>query len=262
MPLFALNMRYCWGILLCLFITDLNMAQETTSSDALAGKAALFFENAQEEEALKTYLNLLNNDPDHFDALWHTALLYARIGYRTNSEQQREDYYKKSLEYAKKTLDQYPDSGYAHFVYAVAQGRISDVSGSSTRIEKSHIVKDHAQKAVELLPDYGPAWHLLGIWNSEVANVGTAQRLAANIFSNGLPDGASNDKAEEYIKKAMELKPEQVIRFKLDLARHYDRLGQKQKAIDILTEVTQESPRNDIDEWNLQRAKKLLRELS
>lgn len=258
----VLNKNFCLAIILCLIIPDLAKAQDTLATDSLASKAASYFEEAEEKEALETYLDVLDKDPEHFEALWHTVLLYARIGFRMDSKKEMEDYYKRSLEIAEKTLELYPDSGYSNFVYALAQGRMSDISGSGTRIKKSHIVKEHADKAVELLPNYGPAWHLLGVWHSKVANIGSAQRFAAGIFSKGIPDGASNAKAEEYIKKAIELRPEKVIRFKLDLAHHYERSGQKQKAIQILNEVVQEDPRNEIEEWNLERAKKLLEELS
>lgn len=258
----VLNRSFYLAIILFLIIPDLAKAQDASATDSLASKAAAYFGEAKEDEALETYLKVLDKDPEHFEALWHTALLYARIGFRMNSKKEMEDYYKRSLEIAEKTIELNPDNGYSHFVYAVAQGRISDISGSGTRIKKSHIMKEHAEIAVEMLPDYGPAWHLLGIWNSEVANIGSAQRFAAGIFSKGLPDGASNEKAEEYIKKALELKPEQVIRFKLDLARHYDRSGQKEKAINTLKEVVKENPQNKIDEWNLKRARKLLEELS
>lgn len=257
-----LNKSFCLALILSLGIPDLVKAQNSITADSIASKAADYFKEAKEEEALQSYLKVLEKDPEHFDALWHTALLYARIGFRMGSQKEKENYYKRSLNFAEKTLELYPDKGYSHFVYAVAQGRISDISGSDTRIQKSYIVKEHADKAVELLPDYGPAWHLLGIWNSEIANIGSAQRFAAGIFSKGIPEGASNKKAEEYIKKALELKPDQAIRFKFDLARHYDRSGQKQKAIDTLKQVLQESPQNQIDEWNLQRAKKLLQDLS
>ncbi|HET8865934.1 MAG TPA: hypothetical protein VFM80_09555 [Gracilimonas sp.] len=262
MPHHLLNKGFFLVIMICLIIPDLTKAQDAASIDSLASEAAAYFEEAKEEEALETYLKILDENPEHFEALWNTALLYSRIGFRMDSEKEKEDYYKRSLKYAEKALELYPDNGYTQFVYAVAQGRISDISGSNTRIKKSHIVKEHADRAVELLPNYAPAWHLLGVWNSKVANIGSAKRFAAGIFSKGLPDGASNAKAEEYIKKAIELRPEKVIRFKLDLAHHYERSGQKQKAIQILKEVLQENPKNEIEEWNLERAKKLLEELS
>jgi|AntRauTorckE6833_2_1112554.scaffolds.fasta_scaffold00225_5 FimV-like protein len=258
MDIYAVKKYLLVVFFLIMGTSDYTNAQSSTDIDTLLFNAQELFDQTSENEALDTYLKVLQKDANNFEALWHTSLLYARIGYRMNSESEMNTYYQKSLDYAEQTLEKYPDKGLSHFVYGVANGRISDISGSKVRIEKSHIVKKHAKKAVEMLPKYAPAWHLLGLWHSKVANIGSGQRFAAGIFSKGVPSGASNEKAEEYIKKALELKPDQVIRFKLDLARHYERSGQKQKAINTLQEVLNESPQNEIDQWNLRRAEKFL----
>lgn len=237
-------------------------AQDSTTKDSLLQTAGEYFSKAEEKKALDIYLKTLELEKDNFEALWHTSLLYARIGFRMDSEEQKEKYYQKAFKFAEQTLEEYHNKGHAHFVYAVANGRISDISKTQVRVEKSHIIKEHAEKAVEMIPDYAPAWHLLGIWNSEISNVGSAQKLAAGVFSKGLPEGASNSKAEEYIQKAIELDPDQTLRFKLDLARHYNRAGETEKAIQALEEIIDIEPQNEIDEWNLERAKELLEELS
>ncbi|MBD3616849.1 MAG: hypothetical protein HUJ22_09775 [Gracilimonas sp.] len=237
-------------------------AQDSITKDSLLQTAGEYFSGAREKEALDTYLKILELEKNNFEALWHTSLLYARIGFRKDAREQKEEYYQKAFEYAEQTLEEYPDKGHAHFVYAVANGRISDISRTQVRIEKSHIIKKHAEKTLEMIPDYAPAWHLLGIWNSEISNVGSAQKMAAGVFSKGLPEGASNSKAEEYILKAIELDPDQTLRFKLDLARHYNRAGETEKAIQILEEIIDIKPQNEIDEWNLERARELLEELS
>lgn len=244
---------YLWGI-------DCR-AQNASAADNLLEEAQQYFDNSEESRALEVYLKVLKSYPENFEALWHTSLIYARIGYRYDSETEMMENYQKALTYAEKALKLYPDKGYSHFVYAVANGRISDISDRQTRIKKSHIVKKHAEKSVELLPDYAPAWHLLGLWHSKVANVGSAKQFAAGLFSEGLPEGASNQKAVEYIRKSIQLQPEQALRYKLDLARHYDRAGEPQKAINVLKEVVQITPNNDIDRWNLERARSLLAEL-
>lgn len=238
-----------------------SLAQNASSSVDFLQEARQYFNKAEESKALEAYLKVLENYPQNFEALWHTSLIYARIGYRSDTKEEMMENYQKALTYAEKTLKLYPDKGYSHFVYAVANGRISDVSDSQTRIKKSHIVKKHAEKAVELLPEYAPAWHLLGLWHSKVANVGSAKQFAAGLLSDGLPEGASNKKAVEYIQKAIQLQPNQTLRYKLDLARHYDRAGEPQKAINVLKEVVQITPNNDIDRWNLERARSLLTEL-
>ena len=237
------------------------LAQNSSGTDSLLTKAGELFSQSSENEALEIYLKALKSDPENFEALWRTSLIYARVGYRYDSKEEMMEKYRQALQYAEKALRLYPEKGYSHFVYAVANGRISDVSDSQTRIKKSHIVKKHAEKAVELLPKYAPAWHLLGLWHSKVANVGSAKQFAAGLFSDGLPDGASNKKAVEYIQKAIELQPEQTLRYKLDLARHYERAGEEEKATNILKEIVQLKPNNDIDRWNLERAQQLLEEL-
>ncbi|MGN8225788.1 tetratricopeptide repeat protein [Gracilimonas sp. BCB1] len=239
-----------------------TQAQQNTHPDSLLKTAHSYFNQSLEQQALAAYLDVLKAEPNNFEALWHTSLIYARVGYRYDSEKEMMENYQKALTYAEKTLELYPNKGYSHFVYAVANGRISDLSDSQTRIKKSYIVKKHAEKAVELLPEYAPAWHLLGLWHSKIANVGSARQFAAGLFSNGLPEGASNQKAVEYMQKAMRLQPEQALRYKLDLARHYERAGENSKAIQTLKDIVQITPRNDIDRWNLERARELLDKLS
>lgn len=256
------KLYFCAAFFLVLGLSEVIKAQDSTTKDSLLQTAGEYFGEAKEKKALDTYLKILELEENNFEALWHVSLLYARIGFRFDSQDQKEDYYHKAFEFAEQTLKKYPDKGHAHFVYALANGRISDISDTQVRIEKSHIIKKHAEKAVKMIPDYAPVWHLLGIWHSEVANVGSAQKLAAGVFSQGLPEGASNSKAEQYIQKALELNPDQALRFKLDLARHYRRAGETEKAIQTLEAIIGIKPQNEIDEWNLERSRELLEELS
>lgn len=249
-------------IFISLSLSETARSQSSTSKDSLLQTASHFFEQSQEQKALDTYLEVLELDENHFQALWRTSLLYARIGYRMEARENMMSHYKTSLKYAEKAMKEDPDSGYSHFVCAVAHGRISDLAGSKVRIRKSHIVKKHAQKAIELLPDFAPAWHVYALWHSKVANVGSAQKFAAGIFSNGIPDGASNQKAVEYTLKAIDMDPKNALRYKLDLARHYRRAGQTQKAVDTLQEVLKYEAETDIDSWNLNRAQEILQKIS
>lgn len=237
--------------------------QNTTgqNTDSLVIKADALFNDAREMEALELYNQVLRQDEEHFRALWRISLILAREGYRQSEERDKAEYYREALRYAEKVLDLYPDEGYAHFVYAVANGRMSDVSRNNKRIELSHVVKKHAEKAIELVPEYGPAWHLLGLWHSKVANTGKGKKLVASVFSGGLPEGASNDKAEEYILKAIELDPSQSIRYRLDLGRHYQRAGENGKAREALQKVIDEDAKNKFDRMNKQEARKILDEI-
>lgn len=236
-------------------------AQTEVPKDSLLSSAQQLFDEGSEKKSLNLFLKVLESDSTNFEALWHTSLLYARLGFRLNNEDAMMEHYQTSMKYAEKAIEEYPDEGYSHFVYAIAHGRISDLSKTNTRIKKSHIIKEHAVKATELLPDYAPAWLLLGVWHSEVANISSAQRIAAGVVSKGIPKGASNEKAEEFIKKAIELDPDQTIRYKLDLGRHYLRAGETQKARQTIQELLEVETKNEIDKWNLERAREVLNEI-
>ncbi len=189
----------------------------------------------EEEEALETYLSVLDADSENYEALWNASLLYATVGFRLDDEDSQKEYFEKAKELAEKSLELYPDRGHPYYVMAVAKGRMADVVGVNRRIELGHEIEEYVANALERMPEHAPSWHLYGVWQSEVANVSRAERMAARFLSGGLPDG-SDEKAEEYLKKAIELNPESII-IRLDLARHFECSGQDDRAINALIEM-------------------------
>ncbi|MEX2362825.1 MAG: hypothetical protein WD597_04345 [Balneolaceae bacterium] len=219
------------------------------------------FKEMKEGEALDIYLKVLEMESQNYTALWNASLLFAREGYRKKDEEKKRELYKRAHYYGEKTILSYPDSGHAHYVFAVANGRLSDIAEKKERIRKSHIVKKHIEKAAELAPDYAPVWHLYGVWHSSIANISNAEKLGANLISEGLPGGASNEKAEEYLKRAIEVDPYQIL-FRLDLAKHYKNSGQREKAAEQFRKVLEMEPQFQNDHQHLEDAKALLKKVS
>ena len=212
-----------------------------------------------EEGALECYLQILEAEPEHYDALWNASLLHSTIGFRFDDEDRRVEYYESAQELAEKAIELHGGRGHPYYVLAVAKGRMADHVGVNRRIELGHIIGELAEKAVELMPDHAPSWHLFGVWQSEVANVSRAERVAARFISGGLPDG-TNELAEEYLKRAQELDGKSII-IRLDLARHFMRSGQDDRAIPILEEVLEMEPRLIDDPQFLEEAEDYLRDL-
>ena len=227
--------------------------------DKLLQEATELMEVHNEEGALDLYLQVLEDEPEHYDALWNASLLHSTIGFRFDDEDRKVEYYERAQEIAEKALELHGDRGHPYYVMAVAKGRMADHVGVNRRIELGHIIGELAEKAVELIPDHAPSWHLFGVWQSEVANVSRAERVAARFISGGLPDG-SNELAEEFLKKAKGLDGESII-IRLDLARHFMRSGQDDKAIPVLEELLELEPRLIDDPQFLQEAEEYLRDL-
>lgn len=251
-------------LILSILSVTLSTGPEISNPDdikKLLQKAEEKFENKNEKGALNLYLDVLDMEPENYEALWNASLMYSRIGFRFEDESDQKSHFERAVELAEKSVALYPDSSRAHYVMAVAEGRMADVIGTGERIETSHRIEENIKRAIELDPDYAPSWHLYGVWHSEVANITRAERIAARFISGGIPGGASNETAEEYLKKAIEINPDHML-FRLDLARHYERSRQEEKAIPVLEEILDMEPDLKDDPQHLEDARELLDELS
>ena len=249
-------------LLLVLFmftITAVEVYGQSSSEEELIKQAAEKFEDGDEERALELYEEVLEKDPEHYEALWNASVLQAREGYRKEDESEQEEWFQKAVEFAEKAVEHHPDKGHSHYALAVAKGRLSVLKGTRDRISMAHEIREHLEKAAEYEPDFAPVWHLWGVWHSDVANISSAERTAASLISEGIPD-ADNETAEKYLKKAIELDDEHIL-FRLDLARHYLEIGEDEKAKEVLEKLIELEPQTKDDPGKLDEAKKLLEDL-
>ncbi|MBC7536615.1 MAG: hypothetical protein H7258_13070, partial [Ferruginibacter sp.] len=76
------------------------------------------------------------------------------------------------------------------------------------------------------------AWHVLGKWNYEVANLSSLERGFAKIFFGNVPEGSLKNSIAAY-EKARSINPNFALNY-LELARSYQKDNNKQKAIVLL----------------------------
>lgn len=253
----AMKLIYVFLPLIWLFIiTDAAIGQATDSINQLTDTATEKFERGDEREALEIFEEVLKKDPVNYKALWNTSLLYAREGYRLESEDDQREKYRKALDLAEKAIEHHPDKGHSYYVYSVAKGRMTELMRTRDRIRAAHEIRDSIEKASQMIPDYAPAWHLYGVWHSDVSNVSRTERMAARFISGGLPRG-SNEKAEEYLKKAIELDGNSIL-FRIDLARHYLQTGEDGQAKQVLEEIIIMEPTTKDDPEKIEEAREML----
>ena len=90
---------------------------------------------------------------------------------------------------------------------AVCYGKLATYADTRTKIEYSRLVKDYAEQALVLDPNYDYAHHVLGRWHYEVASLGAGTRFFVNLIYGGLPD-ASTAEAVRQLRRATELSPQ------------------------------------------------------
>lgn len=257
-------LHLCLLINMLLVVHSVSASQSSaytssSSIDSLTTLAKEKFDAGDECEALAVYEDVLEMDPENFEALWNSSILYTREGYRLDDKNAQEEKFRTALELAENVVELHPDKGHSYYALSVAKGRMTEVLGTRGRIRAAHAIRDNIEKAAEMIPDEPLVWHLWGVWHSDVSNVSRAERWAARFISRGLPK-ASNEKAEEYLKRSIDL-DETSILFRMDLAHHYIEVGEDEKAIEILEELIHMNPQTRDDPQKIEDARKLLGEL-
>ncbi len=197
--------------------------------DEMLARACQLKDEFRDEEALHVFESILAQQDDHYEALWNTVMLHTSIGYRQHRSSDEEAHYDQAYDKALQLLEAHPDSAGSHFAYAAAVGRKAQSAGARERIRLSTEIREHAEKAVALDPEYARAWNVLGVWHHRAANLSRLERLAANALFGGAPEGASNEKAREAFEKAIEIDPDFML-FYHDKAEFLLTIGEKQKA--------------------------------
>lgn len=219
------------------FIPVLSIAQ----TQSLEERADSLFNRHQEKEALQVYKEIVNTNPSNFTALWRSSLLYSRVGNRLESEDEQREYFTKAKDLAERALQRDSTDAESNFAMAVAMGRMALISGARDRVAASREIKRYADLALKYDPRHAGAWHVLGRWNFKIANLSFVERLAANTLFGGIPGDASNEKAAEYIEKAINL-DDKFMLYHYDLATVYREMGQTQKAINTCRTVMNMTP--------------------
>lgn len=223
-------------------------------------RADSLFNNYQEKPALDAYNQVLQEDPDNLSALWHSSLLYSRIGNRLDDEEQQKRYYNLAKDRAQQALNEDSTHTQANFVMAVAMGRMALIVGARERVAASRDIKKYAERALEADSSNAGAWHVLGRWNLEISDLNFAERLAANVLFGGIPEGASTEKAVEYIQKAIDLNPDLILYY-YDLAKAYEQLGQEEEAIAACQQALAQPTRAPGDEKVKEDCRELVEDL-
>jgi tetratricopeptide (TPR) repeat protein len=89
---------------------------------------------------------------------------------------------------------------------AISHGKLALYSDTRTKVRYSRLVREEAERALALDPDYAWAHHVLGRWHHEVAALGATSKFFVRLFYGGLP-AASSVEGIRHLQRATELEP-------------------------------------------------------
>lgn len=178
-------------------------------------------------QALAVYLEANKVSPNNAEVLHRIAKEYGLSMNDVSGKEAKRENGEKALEYAKRAVEADPGNAQAQLALAISYGRVAELMDNKTKIQYSKKIEEHARKSLELDPNNDVAYYVLGAWNYELANLNPVVRVMAKAIYGSLPP-ASNEKAIEYLEKAIALNPNRIGSH-VDLGRAYLAAGQKEK---------------------------------
>lgn len=136
---------------------------------------------------------------------------------------------RKALAYAERAVKAAPGQCDPHLSVAICLGKLTPLMSNKESVEASRRIKTAAEKATKADPRNDYAWHMLGRWHQELAQIGGVTRAVALIVYGGLP-AASNEEAVRCFEKSIALRPDRLIHH-VELGRTYAAMGRKEDAL-------------------------------
>ncbi|HTO04694.1 MAG TPA: hypothetical protein VL069_13375 [Opitutus sp.] len=194
---------------------DLSSRRDSAASDlvreGLAAEARF-----ETQTALEAFLRADTAQPNDPFILQKISRQYSDLADNAPATSQKKRLCTEALAYAQRATDLQPDNAVNVLSLAICHGKLGLYSGVRSRIEHSRRVRDYAERALQLNPDYDYAHHVLGRWHYEVASLGAGTRFLVKLIYGGLPPATTAD-AVRHLRRAVELSP--------DLPAHQLELG-------------------------------------
>lgn len=210
-----------------LFLAIPTVAWSQSVPDLIRQTDALDAKN-RNAEALVVIQQADQLSPGNAEILYRLAKQRAQLMLDAKSSAERKKLGAEALDAAQRAVAADPKSAEAHLSLAIVYGRLAQDEPARRKVELSRLIRDEAEIAAKLDPKEDYAWHVLGRWNYEMANFNVMLKALAQAIYGKFPD-ASNEKAVEYLEKAVALRPDRVVH-QIELGRAYLAIGEKDKA--------------------------------
>jgi len=202
------------------------------SFDELVKQGDAYDAKFKPDSALQYYLPAEKLQPGNAALLVKIARQYVYRMADQPSNASKAQSGRTALAYAERAIKLAPNECDSHLALAICLGKLTPYFGNKENVEASRRIKTASETAVKLDPGNDLAWHFLGRWHQELAQIGGVTRALALVVYGGLP-AASNEEAVRCFKKAVELRPDRLIHH-IELGRTYAAMGLKDEAIKSL----------------------------
>ena len=180
--------------------------------DQLIQQADLQFQQQQIEGCLQNLRQAEQLSPADSRVLWRLSRAYSELGNQKYQSRQKESekeahlLFLKAETMARKSVEIAPNDSQCYLYLSVAVGSRTQTEGNKKKIELAVVVKNVANRAVELDPGNHYAHYILARWHHNLANVSGVLSVMAKLIYGGLPP-ASNQQAIHHFQQGHGVKP-------------------------------------------------------
>ena len=193
------------ALLVALLVITLRAAASGDISKLLA-EASAAETKLDSRQALELYLAADKAKPDDARILQKIARQYSDLVTELPTDEERRRYAQTALDYSLRAAALEPKNPENILSLAICHGKLAVYSDTKTKIKYSRLVKEEAERALALDPDYAWAHHVVGRWHYEVATLGAATRFFVRLIYGGLP-AATTAEAVHHLRRAVALEP-------------------------------------------------------
>lgn len=172
--------------------------------DGLAAEARL-----EPQQALDLFQQADALKPNDAFILQKIAKQYSDMVPEQTTDAAKRDFATRGLAYAQRSFELEPTNAIYALSLAICHGHLALVSDVRTKVEYSRLIKQEADRALALDPNYAWAQHIVGRWHYEVASLGRTARFFARLLYGGIPP-ASVEEGVTHLRRATELEPTEM----------------------------------------------------
>jgi tetratricopeptide (TPR) repeat protein len=202
------------------------------SAEELIQKGDVFYDKLQATEALQFYLPAEKLDPSNVKLLVRIAREYRHLMSDASKESEKRQLGKTAVDYSLRAVALAPNEPEPHLALAISYGKMLPLLETRQQIATSRLIKDAADKVIELDPTNDLAWQVLGRWYLGLADVGMVKRALAQIAYGKLPSAKYED-AERCFEKAIALNPHRLMHC-IELGRTFAKMGRDAEARELI----------------------------